>query len=108
MTYPLAAATYRAYAWFGVLASRGIDLRENAHLKVKHEAAEFADNPCLEEAADVFISLVGSLSQFGWDATDLAVAVDTKMAVNEKRRWAQMPDGTYQHVNEGEADVPVQ
>lgn len=99
----LVDATDRAYAWFAVLASRGVDLTSNAHVKCKHEAAEFADNPCLEEAADVFISLCGALAQFGWTSDDLAVAVDSKMAINENRKWAQQPDGTYQHTTEGEA-----
>lgn len=101
----LLAASDRAVAWFAVLASRGIDLTTNAHIKCKHEAKEFADNPSLEEAADTYISLLGAITQFGWTYDDLAVAVDTKMATNEKRKWAKMPDGTYQHTTEGETDA---
>lgn len=93
-------ATDRAYAWFLVLTTRGIDLTTNAHLKVKKEAAEFADDPCLEEAADVYISLIGALAQRGWSTDDLALAVDTKMAINEKRNWRQTADGTYQHTED--------
>lgn len=98
MTY-LEEVTYRTHAWFGLLVSRGFDL-SSQHLKVKNEAVEFADNPCIEEAADVYITIVGTLVQHGWSLNDLALAVDTKMAINEKRTWRQTADGTYQHVEE--------
>lgn len=100
MATALVDASYRAWAWFGSLKSRGIDLTENAHLKVKKEADEFADDPCLEEAADVYISLIGALAQRGWGMDDLGLAVDTKMAINEKRNWRQTADGTYQHTED--------
>lgn len=99
MTF-LIDATDRAYAWFGILKSRGIDLTTNAHLKVRAEATEFAETPTLEEAADVYISLIGALYQRNWSMQDLALAVDSKMAVNERRKWFQMLDGTYQHTEE--------
>jgi len=84
--------------WFKRLASEGIDLTTNAHLKVEKEAIEYADDPSLEEAADVFISLVGSMHHQGWTTVDLVAAVQAKMEINEKRTWVQLDDGTYQHV----------
>ena len=88
----------RATTWFETLGGQGIDLTTNGHLKVRNEAIEFAEDPSLEEAADVFISLVGALHQRGWGSPELAAAVVSKMTVNEKRSWAISGDGTYQHV----------
>lgn len=87
-----------ARGWAAALAIQGIDLRPNAHLKVRDEGAEYAEEPSLEEAADVYISLMVSLENFGWSNGDLALAVFSKMLVNRQRQWAQGPDGTYQHV----------
>lgn len=98
MSY-LESAADRTFAWFVSLVSRGFDLGAQ-HLKVRAEAAEFADDPSLDELADVFITVIGSLVQAGWSTDDLAVAVDTKMAVNEMRTWAKTADGTYQHTTE--------
>lgn len=95
----LVDATTRTYAWFVVLVSRGFDLSRQ-HLKVKNEAIEFADSPCLDELADVYITVIGSLVQHGWSVEQLAVAVDSKMTINEARTWRQTADGTYQHIND--------
>lgn len=93
-------ATYRTHAWFGVLVTKGFSL-EAQHLKVKGEAEEYSEDPQnIEELADVFITVIGALVQQGWSVNDLAVAVDTKMAINEKRTWRQQADGTNQHVEE--------
>lgn len=94
-------ATHRTYAWFGLLVSKGFDLRQQ-HRKVRAEAIEYADDRTLEELADVYITVIGELVPNGWSIDELAVAVDTKMAINEKRSWAQKPDGTYQHTTEGD------
>lgn len=83
--------------WFGLLAQLGFDTSAQ-DLKVSKEAAEFAENPSLDEAADVFISLLGSCRTHGWSQEDLAAAVHSKMAVNRQRKWIQLDDGTYQHV----------
>ena len=97
----LESAAARVYAWFGILPTKGVHVtREGQLAKVRAEALEFVEEPSLDEAADVFITLIGALAQFGWSVTDLAVAVDTKMAINEKRTWAKMADGSYQHNNE--------
>lgn len=98
MSAALNPAAVRATAWFDRLRAEGIDLTTNAHVKVEHEAIEFADEPSLEEAADVFIALIGALHAQNWTPNDLAVAVGDKMAINEKRTWEQKSDGTYQHV----------
>jgi predicted house-cleaning noncanonical NTP pyrophosphatase (MazG superfamily) len=87
-----------AQMWFADLAGQGIDLTGNAHLKVLHEATEFAEDPSLEEAADVLISLLGAIVQQGRSIDSLAAAVRAKMAVNRARTWHQLEDGTYQHV----------
>lgn len=93
-------AADRTYAWFGVLVSRGFSLYAQ-HLKVFEEAREYADdNENIEELADVFITVMGALVQQGWTIDDLAVAIDSKMSINEKRTWRQMPDGTNQHIEE--------
>lgn len=107
MSTALPAAINRAVAWFERLKREGIDLTGNAHLKVEKEAIEYADEPSLEEAADVFIALVGSLHSKGWTTYDLAVAVQEKMTVNEQRTWAKQNDGTYQHVKEEPQDPPA-
>lgn len=97
----LEEAAARTYAWFGVLGSQGVHLTTEGQLaKVLRETIEFITDPSIEEAADVFITLMGSLSVFGWTVTDLAVAVDTKMGINEQRKWAKMPDGSYQHTED--------
>lgn len=98
MSIALGPACNRITVWFQRLMEEGVDLTTNAHLKVKHEAVEFADAPSLEEAADVFISLIGALRYQGWSSLDLVNAVHEKMDINENRTWAQQPDGTYQHV----------
>lgn len=98
MSRQLGIVCGRVVNWFHVLHDQGIDLTTNAHIKVEHEAREFADDPSLEEAADVFIALLGALHQRGWTPGDLAAAVYNKMNVNENRKWEQKPDGTYQHI----------
>lgn len=84
--------------WLNALADGGPDLRVKAHLKAAHEAAELAEEPSLEEWADVAICLVGTALQHGWTTDDLAEAVKSKVAVNAKRTWGQTPDGSWQHV----------
>lgn len=84
--------------WVAALGVQGIDLSGNGHLKVVSEAKEYAEDQSIEEAADVFISLLASLVSNGYDCTDLAVAAHAKMMVNRQRTWAQGEDGTYQHV----------
>lgn len=69
------------------------------HLKVAKEAAEFAQAPSLEEAADILISFSGSARLEGWDWPSLAQAVRDKMAINRARTWAQLDDGTWQHAD---------
>lgn len=97
MSAAMTVASNRCIAWFRRLAAEGIDLTDNAHIKVEKEAIEFADEPSLEEAADVYISLLGAMYQRGWTPLDLAVAVQMKMEVNEQRSWVRLDDGTYQH-----------
>lgn len=75
----------------------GPDLATSAHKKVAHEGAEFGDDPSLEEAADVLISLAGSIAFQGWRWVDVIRAVNEKMTVNRGRTWAELPDGTWQH-----------
>lgn len=98
----LSDAAARTYGWFGVLMSRGFDM-SGQPIKVKREAIEFAEEGTLEELADVFITVIGAAAVKGWSMDELAVAVDSKMAINEVRKWTQQSDGTYQHTTEGEA-----
>lgn len=86
--------------WVEDLLRQGIDLKTNAHRKLLHEALEYSEDPSIEEAADVFISLVASLVQEGYTGIDLSVAVSAKMGINRMRTWAQTADGTWQHVAE--------
>lgn len=95
----LTDAAIRTYAWFGLLVSRGYDMSAQP-TKVKKEAIEFAEDPTIEELADVFITVIGAASVKGWSMDELAVAVDTKMAINEKRNWRKTDDGTYQHTED--------
>jgi hypothetical protein len=83
--------------WFFEMREAGVDLVTNAHIKCAQEAAEFAENPSIEEAADVLISLMGAATARGWTTRDLAVAVKDKMVVNWNRSWEEQPDGTWQH-----------
>jgi len=70
-------------------------------LKFRNEALEFAAEPeRMDEAADVMISLLGTLWMQGKDLADLAQAVADKLAVLRLRTWATAADGTYQHVPE--------
>ena len=70
---------------------------ENQAKKVAKEGAEFAETPTLAEAADVFITLAGSVVIQGWSWDEVAAAIRVKMVTNRGRRWAQLPDGTWQH-----------
>lgn len=97
MSRLLAKSAQEAARWFESLEGAGVDLTTNAHLKVEKEAVEFADEPSLEEAADVFIALLGACFHRGWSATQLAVAALDKIEVNRGRTWVRQPDGTYQH-----------
>lgn len=67
--------------------------------KFLNEAGEFAAEPHkMDEAADVFISLMGTLWVQGKDLADLAQAVADKLVILRGRTWTTAPDGTYQHV----------
>lgn len=83
--------------WFEDLHKQGVDITDNAHLKCAHEAKEFAEDPCLEEAADVFIALLGACHHRGWTPADLAGAAMDKLVINQGRTWVRQPDGTWQH-----------
>ncbi len=96
-TQRLADALAKAAHWLDTLAATGPDLRPRAHIKVAHEALELAAHPCVEEAADVLIALVGTAQHQHWSVADLADAVDAKVRVNMERVWTQQPDGTWQH-----------
>lgn len=65
--------------------------------KATEEFQEFKDEPCGEEAADVIICLLGWCMVSGIDLFD---EVDRKLAINENRRWKQLPDGTFKHIKE--------
>lgn len=73
--------------------------------KFLDEAEEFALEPHrMDEAADVFISLIGTLWVQNKDLADLAQAVHDKLMVLRKRTWARAENGTYQHVPAGRPD----
>lgn len=75
----------------------GIDLTAQAHRKTVHEAVELADDPSLEEWADVAICLMGVALAQGWHFGELADAIHAKVAINAAREWHKQHDGTYQH-----------
>lgn len=86
--------------WFEQLQVQGLVFSLEAQAKkFLGEAQELADEPHrMEEAADVFVSLMGTLWVQGKDLQDLAQAVQDKLVVLRQRTWALQPDGTYQHV----------
>lgn len=87
--------------WFKELELQGIRITDaQTGKKLREEAKEFVDDPCLEEAADCFIALLGAVKGAGWDLNQLAAAVTTKTAINRKRKWERQPDGTFHHVKE--------
>lgn len=69
----------------------------NQAKKVAKEGAEFAEDPTLEEAADVFITMAGAVVIQGWSWDEVAAAIRVKMRTNRERSWEQLPDGTWQH-----------
>lgn len=88
-----------AYSWFRDMVENPAapDVAATGHLKTEKEAKEFADDPCLEEAADVIISVLGAAFHRGWTISDIGRAMILKTQVNRERTWHQMPDGTWQH-----------
>jgi len=58
----------------------------------------------LGELPDVFITLVQVMADYYGSAEDAQQAVDFKMAINRQRSWNINPDGTGQHVGEGDAE----
>lgn len=107
ITLTLDLAFTQAADWLNRLAESGPDLTVNAHRKTAHEAQELAEEPSLEEFADVVICLVGTALHHGWSEAEVARAVMSKVSINSARTWAQEPDGTWQHVpalSEGESD----
>jgi hypothetical protein len=95
----LGVASQRAFRWFGHIWDRGFD-NTGQETKMAKEVAEFVAEPSLDEAADVLITLIGSIRKYGWTVDDLARATQAKMEVNENRQWTLLDDGTYQHVKE--------
>lgn len=102
MTAPLIGdVTVEVTDWFEQLqVEQGLTFSlEKQARKFRNEAEEFAAEPeRLDEAADVFISLMGTLWMQGKDLADLAQAVQDKMVVLRTRTWTTTSDGTYQHV----------
>src|SRR5664279_1763293 len=85
----------------------GAQTPRSAALKVRYEAEELViacfdetyqtPDRCLNEAADVLITLIGYLYRSGVSWRQLVRVANAKMAVNESRVWTAQPDGTYQH-----------
>jgi hypothetical protein len=92
---------YNVRDWFDELREDGPDLTINGHKKAAHEAVELADEPSLEELADVVICLVAVCIHNGWTMAEVETAIKAKNAINKERTWFQKPDGTWQH-NKGE------
>lgn len=95
----LAEALQTAGEWLVDLRVDGPDLTEYAHRKTALEAQELADNPTVEEWADVAICLVGTAIGQRWTLLQLAEAVACKVAQNRLRVWQQQLDGTWQHAD---------
>jgi len=72
--------------------------RHTPAVKCAAEAAEFAANPCLEEAADVLITVLGWVTSNDHLMETFLDMAHAKMHRNLARTWVQQPDGTWQHV----------
>lgn len=96
----LDGAAIEVRMWLSHLKTeKGIDLATGrTPTKCRQEAEEFEADPCIEEAADVFISLIASCAYLGIHPDDLARAALNKIKVNASRIWEQLEDGTFQHV----------
>lgn len=74
--------------------------------KLAKEATEAANavslDAQLEEIADCRICLMAAEAASGWSEADIRYAVAIKMAVNRRRKWRRLDDGTWQHVKENE------
>ena len=77
--------------------AHSMGMTEFAHVKLAHEAHEFADEPSMEELADVMICIAGAMVQRDWKWDDLTKAIDAKMKVNYARTWTRLADGTWRH-----------
>jgi hypothetical protein len=66
-------------------------------LKTLHEAIEFSDDPSLEEAADVMVTVFQWLIKTGFEPYALTTEVGRKTLINLKREWWRKEDGTLQH-----------
>lgn len=66
--------------------------------KCAKEAAEFAAQPSVAEAADVLITVIGWCELERVGISVLLDAATRKMTTNLARTWEQQPDGTWQHV----------
>jgi hypothetical protein len=99
MSALLGVAALDAYQWFREMLDNpeAPDVAATGPLKTVKEAKEFCDEPSLEEAADVIISVLGATFHRGWTVADVARAMITKTEVNRARTWHKLPDGTYQH-----------
>ena len=69
------------------------------HLKkLKHEADEaIAEPQDLTEYADILLALFGAAYKAGFTYEQLLEASEGKFDIIQKRNWAKLPDGTYQH-----------
>lgn len=103
MTDQLTAVSQNVITWLEELAKDGPDLRAHAHKKALHEAFEFSMEADIVEAADVFMCLLGALNYKGLSVQDFTLAVEHKLSINRKRTWYKNPDGTWQHIKEGES-----
>ena len=59
-------------------AEPGDDLRKLFAEKLIEEAVEFADNPCIEELADILEVFVAATLAHGWLSSEVAVAAESK------------------------------
>lgn len=84
--------------WLSELADTGPDLRVSAHHKAVHEALEFEETPIPNEAADVLMTLIGSLNHNGFTVDDLTKALQEILEKNRSSEWRLLDDGTYRRV----------
>lgn len=62
------------------------------------EAYEAVPSKRLGELVDQQIVLWSALDRAGYTAAELFHGVAFKDAVNSKRKWERLPDGTYKHI----------
>lgn len=84
------------------------DARAVDHIKkLKAEADEVIQSPdSIGEYADCMIALFAAAFRAGFSLEGLIDACRRKADINDLRGWRKNPDGTFQHIKDGEPETP--